>query len=107
MNESPIKCQENLAYEDDGKPTSLKSFQLKEILNQTEESGHSSHDHCDLYEELKGGKAKTAQGSNRTLFVLVITVCLISLLALLLTVLMLVGKIGISKEGQCSIKHNV
>ena len=30
MNESPIKCQENLAYEDDGRPTSLKSFQLKE-----------------------------------------------------------------------------
>ena len=102
MNESPIKCQENLAYEDDGRPTSLKSFQLKEILNQTEESGHSSHDHYHTYEELNRGKAKPAQGSNRTLFVVVIAVCLISLLALLLTLLMLVGKIGISKEGQCT-----
>ena len=107
MNDSPIKCQENLTYEDNDKQTSLKSFQLKEILNRTEESGHSSHDHCHLYEELNRGKAKPAQGSNRTLFFLVITVCLISLLALLLTVLMLVGKIGISKEGQCSIKHNI
>ena len=102
MNESPIKWQGNLAYEDDDKPASLKPFQLKGILNQTEESGRSSHDHYHIYEELNRGKAKPAQGSNRTLFVVVIAVCLISLLALLLTLLMLVGKIGISKEGQCT-----
>ena len=103
MNQSPINCQENLAYEDDGRLTSLKSFQLQEILiNQTEESGHSSHDHYHTYEELNRGKAKPSQGSNRTLFVVVIAVSLISLLALLLTLLMLVGKIGISKEGQCT-----
>ena len=76
MNESSIKCQGDLAYEDDDKPTSLISFQLKEILNQTEESGHSSHDHCHLYEVLNPGKAKLAQGSNRALFILVIAVCL-------------------------------
>ena len=103
MNESPIKWQGNLAYEDDNdKLTSLKPFQLKGILNQTEESGRSSHDRYHIYEELNRGKAKPAQGSNRTLFVVVIAVCLISLLALLLTLLMLVGKIGISKEGQCT-----
>ena len=102
MNESHIKCKGNLAYQDDhdDNPALLKSFQLKEIVNQTEESGRSSHDQYPLYEVLKRGKAKPAQGSNRTWFVLVISVCLISLLALLLTVLMLVGKIGISKEGQ-------
>ena len=103
MNESPIKWQGNLAFEDDDKPTSLKSFHLKKILNQTEESGHLSHDDHHIYEKLNRGKAKPAQRSNRTLFVVVITtVCLISLLALLPTILMLVGKIGISKEGQCT-----
>ena len=102
MNESPIICQKNLTYEDDDKPISLKSFQLKEIPNRREESGYSSHDHCHLYEELNRVKAKPAQGSSRALFALVIIVCLISLLALLLTLLMLAGKIGISKEGQCT-----
>ena len=99
MNKSPIKWQGNLAFEDDDK----QSFHLKKILNQTEESGHLSHDDHHIYEKLNRGKAKPAQRSNRTLFVVVITtVCLISLLALLPTILMLVGKIGISKEGQCT-----
>ena len=100
MNNSRRVLQINPAYEDDDKPPSL--FRLKEIVNQTEESGHSSHDHCNLYEELNRGKAKPAQGSNRALFVLVIILCLISLVALLLTLLMLVGKIGSSNEGQCT-----
>ena len=95
MNESPIKCQGNAAYdEDEDKPTLLKFVQLKEITNQTRESGHSSHDHCNRSEVLNPGKARPAQGSSRALFVLVIIVCLISLVALLLTLLMLVGKIG-------------
>ena len=104
MDKLPIKCQGNVAYQDDhdDKPALLKSFQLKEILNPTEESAHSSHDQYPIHEVLKRERPKPAQGSNRSLFVLVITVCLISLLALLLTVLMLVGKIGISKEGQCT-----
>ena len=102
MNESPKELLINSDHEDDDKPTSLESFQLNEIVNQTEESGHSSHDHCNGYEVLNPGKAKHAQGSSRALFVLVIIVCLISLVALLLTLLMLVGRIGSSNEGQCT-----
>ena len=87
MSKSLRVLQINPAYEDDGKPPSFFSFRLKELANQTEESGHSSHDHCNLYEVLKPGKAKPAQGSNRALFTMVIIVCLISLVALLLPVL--------------------
>jgi len=99
MNESPEHLI-NPAYEDDYTPTSMESFHLKEITNQAEESGHSSHDHCNPY-EVNPGEAKPVQGSNRTLFILVIIVCLISLLALLLSILMLAGKISSSNEGQC------
>jgi len=102
MTESLKEHLINPVHEDDDKPTSLQSFQLEEIRNQTKESGHSNHDRCNLYEVLNPGKAKPAQGSNRALFALVIIVCLISLLALLLTILMLVGKIGSSNEGQCT-----
>ena len=104
MNESPKELLINPAYEDVDKPTSLESFQLNEIVNQSEESCHSSHDHCSGYEVLNPGNARPAQGSSRTLFAMVIIVCLISLVALLLTVLMLVGKIG-SNEGQCTYIH--
>ena len=101
MNKSTRVLQINPAYEDDEKPPSF--FRPKQIADQTEESDHSSHDHCNpLYEVLNTGKAKLAQGSSRTLFILVIIVCLLSLLALLLTLLMLVGKIGSSNEGQCT-----
>jgi hypothetical protein len=102
MNESPGKSLVNPAYEGDEKPTSLKSFQLKVITNQTEESGHSNHNHCHQYKVLNFDKAKPAQGSNRALLTLVIIVCLISLVALLLTLPMLVGKIGSSSEGHCT-----
>lgn len=103
MDESPVKCHGNPSYEDDDKPTSLKSFQMKEITNQTGESGHWNRDHCQ-YKVLNPGKSKPAQGSNRGLLVLVILVCLISLAALLLTMLMLVGKIELdsSSKGQCT-----
>ena len=105
MNESPINCHGNPAYdEDDDKPTSLKFCQLKEITNQTREFDHSSHNHCNPSEVLNPGNARPrpAQGSSRALFVLVIIVSLISLVALLLTLLMLVGKIGSLNEGQCT-----
>ena len=103
MNESPIKCQENPAYdEDEDKPTLLRFGQMKEMTNQTSEFGHSNHDHCNRSEVPNPGKARPAQGSNRALFVLVIILCLISLVALLLTLLMLVGKMGSSNEGQCT-----
>ena len=102
MTEPRIKHQINLGHEDEDKPTLLQSFQLNGIMNQTEESGHSDHDRCNRYEVLNAGKAKPAQGSNRAWFALVITVCLISLLAPLLTILMLVRKIGSSNEGQCT-----
>ena len=46
--------------------------------------------------------SKLAQGSNRALFALVIIACLISLVALLLTILSLVGKTGSANEGQCT-----
>ncbi|XP_078350385.1 uncharacterized protein LOC144635181 [Oculina patagonica] len=42
----------------------------------------------------EAGRANAVQGSNRALLVLVITMCLISLVVLLLTLLMLFGKIG-------------
>ena len=102
MNESPKELLINPTDEDDDKPTSLESFQLNEIVNQIEESGDSSHDHCNQHEVLNTGKATSAQGSSRALFVLVIIVCLISLLPLLLTLLLVVGKIGSSNEGQCT-----
>ncbi|KAL9954520.1 hypothetical protein ACROYT_G042070 [Oculina patagonica] len=44
--------------------------------------------------EKETGRANAAQGSNRALLALVITMCLISLVVLLLTLLMLFGKIG-------------
>ncbi|KAL9954545.1 hypothetical protein ACROYT_G042096 [Oculina patagonica] len=44
--------------------------------------------------EKEAGRANAAQGSNRALLALVITMCLISLAVLLLTLLMLFGKIG-------------
>ncbi|KAL9954534.1 hypothetical protein ACROYT_G042084 [Oculina patagonica] len=44
--------------------------------------------------EKETGRANVAQGSNRALLALVITMCLISLVVLLLTLLMLFGKIG-------------
>ena len=76
MNESPKEHLINPVHDDDDEPTSLESFQLKEIMNETEESGHSNHDHRNRYEALNPGKAKLAQGSNRALFILIITVCL-------------------------------
>ena len=103
MNKSPIKYQENPAYdEDEDKPTLLQFRQMKEMTNQRNEFGHSNHDHCNRSEVPNPGKARPAQGSNRALFVLVIILCLISLVALLLTLLMLVGKMGSSNEGQCT-----
>jgi hypothetical protein len=102
MNESPGKIHVNPAFEDNDKPTSLKCFQLKVLTNQTEEYGHSNHDHCHQYEVLNFDKVKPARGSNRARLALVIIVCLISVVALLLTLLMLVGKIGSSNEGQCT-----
>ncbi|KAL9954524.1 hypothetical protein ACROYT_G042074 [Oculina patagonica] len=44
--------------------------------------------------EKETGRANAAQGSNRALLTLVITMCSISLVVLLLTLLMLFGKIG-------------
>ncbi|KAL9954521.1 hypothetical protein ACROYT_G042071 [Oculina patagonica] len=44
--------------------------------------------------EKEASRVNAAQGSNRVLLVLVITMCLISLAVLLLTLLMLFGKIG-------------
>ena len=55
-------------------------------------------------------RANAAPGSNRALLVLVITVCLISLAVLVLTLLMLFGKIGdgvgcSADEGTKDIEH--
>jgi len=72
---------------------------MKEIRNQTGESGHWNRDHCQ-YKVLNPGKSKAAQGSNGGLLVLVIIVCLISLAALLLAILMLVGKIELDSSSK-------
>ena len=86
--------------------TSGDSLQLhKRITNRTEEEPrHSNAKNLawNLNEELNFGKEKPAPGSNRTLLSLVIIVCLISLTALLLTLLMLFGKISPANEGQCT-----
>ena len=60
--------------------------------------------------EKETGHANTAPASNRALLVLVITMCLISLVVLLLTLLMLFGKIGngcgcSTDEGIKDIEH--
>ena len=68
----------NPSLEDD-KTTSLEIKQLKQERKATEK---------------ETVRANAAQGSNRALLALVITVCLISLTVLLLTLLMLFGKIG-------------
>ena len=103
MNESPKELSINPTKKDDDKPTSLESFLLKEIVKQRKESGHSSHDHSNGYRVQNPGKARPAQESNRALFAMNIIVCLIALAAsLLLTILMLAGKIRCSNEGQCT-----
>jgi len=88
MNESPVFCSENPVYENIDEPASLDSFHLSENTNQTEESGHSSIDHCNR-NKVNPGKANPTRrlGSKRAFFALVIFVGLISFLALLLTVL--------------------
>ena len=97
----------NPAFEEDNNMmTSVDSMQLqKRITSRTEEGPrHSNANNQDwnLYEELDFGKEKSALGSNRALLSLVIIVCLISLTALLLTLLMLFGKISPANEGQCT-----
>ncbi|XP_078349754.1 uncharacterized protein LOC144634613 [Oculina patagonica] len=67
---------------EDDKGTSVKT----KPLNQEKQGGNAT--------EKEVSRANAAQGSNRTLLVLVIIMCLISLAVLLLTLLMLFGKIG-------------
>ena len=98
MNESPnaFHSISNPGFEDDDKPTSTESVQLKSFG-----IGHLDYDHRHPYETLNLKKAEPDQGSNRALLALVIIVCLISFVALLLTLLMLFGMISPSKKGQC------
>ena len=101
MNESPRKLHINPGFEFDDKLTSMYSVPLKAFRNHSEEkSGHFDSDQRHLYDTLRPKKAIPAQGSNRALFALVIIVCLISLVALLLTLLMFFRIISPSKEGQ-------
>ena len=87
----------NSTFEGD-KPTSIETRPLEhEILERKAAKKETSH-------------ADVAQGSNRALLVLVITMCLISLVVLLLTLLMLFGKIGngfgcSTDEGTIDIQH--
>ena len=106
MEASPGTHSTNPAYEEDNNMmTSVDSMQLqKRITNRTEEvPPHSNANNQDwsLCEELDFGKEKPALGSNRALLSLIIIVCFISLTALLLTLLMLFGKISPANEGQC------
>lgn len=83
----------NQSFEDDKQGT-VESVQQKQIAN---------------HGEKLAGHANPAQGSNRTLLVLVIIVCLTSLAVLLLTVLMF-GEIGdecgcTTNEGQWTNKY--
>ena len=71
----------NPTLEDD-KPTSIETIQLE-------------HENLERkVTEKDTSRGNTAHGSIRALFVLFITMCLISLVVLLLTLLMLFGKIG-------------
>jgi len=95
MTESPVKCSENPIYENIDQPASSDAFHLVENTSQTEESGHSSDDHCNQH-EVNPGKASSVRGSKSAFFALVIFVGLISLLVGLLIIL----KFGSSNEGQ-------
>ena len=75
--EGSVGSFRNLALEDDN----LDTMPLEGKLQGKAVEKETSH-------------ANAAQGSNRALLVLVITMCLISLVVLLLTLLMLYGKIG-------------
>ena len=102
MNESPRE-HINPGFEDYDKLTSRGSVQLKAFRIHTEDNyGHLIDDQSNLYDTLKLKKAPPAQGSNRALSALVIIVCLTSLTALLLTILMSFGIMSPSKEGQCT-----
>lgn len=102
MNESPKAFHINSGYEDyDTDPTSMEPVQLKAFRIQSEEIyEHLNYDHRNLYDKLDLKKTEPAQGSSRALLALVIIVCLISLGALLLTLLMFFGIIRPSNEGQ-------
>ncbi|KAL9954540.1 hypothetical protein ACROYT_G042090 [Oculina patagonica] len=69
----------NLTLEDD----KVTSLEMKALEQEKQERNTA-----------EAGRANAAQGSNRALLALVITMCLISLAVLLLTLLMLFGKIG-------------
>lgn len=73
------------------KPTSEEALELRNLIidsNQTEEETDE--------------KAKSTRGLNRALLALIIIVSFISLTDLLLTLLMLSGKIGPANEGKCT-----
>lgn len=55
--------------------------------------------------EKEAGRANAAQGSIRSLLVLVSTMCLISIVVLLLTLLILFGKIG--NGCGCSVEEGI
>ena len=87
--------------------TAVKSVQReKQVPNYTEdETRHFDDCYSNVYDHLNFEKAteplKPAKESNRALLGLVIIVGLISLTALLLTLLMLSRTIGPFNEGQC------
>ena len=114
MNESPTVLLINSGFEDDDKPTSMESVEMKALRTRKEEKyGHFNYDHLNLHDTPNLEEAKPAQGSNRALLALVIIVCLISLVALLLTLLMFFGIVSPSNKGQCTdllmffLKQNV
>ena len=87
----------------DANPTAEKPVKLKQIRKKGEENTRltiTEDDPCNQYETIRSSSPK---GSNRQFQVLVIISCLISIVALLLVVLMLSGKIG--NECGCSAKE--
>ena len=107
MEASPWAYFINLIFKKDKNiTTSVGSMQLqKHITNQTEEGrrhSNANNQGWNLCGKLDFGKEKPALGSNRALLSSVIIVCLISLTALLLLLLMPFGKISPANEGQCT-----
>lgn len=102
MRESTGKVVLNKGYEGD-EPVAEKPVHLREIRNNSQENiGHtgSADDPWNPVYETLEEKSDPTQRSNGRYLALVIIVCLISLAAFLLTLLMLFGKMG--EKCECS-----
>ena len=104
MHESTGRAVTNKGYKED-KSILEKPMELKKSGGHAkEDKGHAKteEDPCNLYENLECKKSSPPQRANRRFLWLTIIACLISMVALLLGLLLLSGKIGYG----CSCSKN-